>query len=327
MIGGGDRSGAPETATGPMIRVLQPNPAMDRIELVDSIELGAVNRSVDVRALPGGKGIIVARALRALGVPVAAYGFVGGLVGGYLRAACASLGIVDRHDTIAGETRICQIIVERSSGRSTVLNEPGPLLTDDDGRRGLATITGDCRPDDVVVVAGSAPRGLPATFCGDVVRAVQERGARAVVDTSGTQLRHAQARAPWLVKTNAAEFAAAQAGPPPLTEADQVAAMRRQLDRGTWCVIVTQGAAGALAVSRDGIWRVTVPSVRVVNATGSGDVFLAGLVAALVAGEPLTVALARAAAGAVGCALLLEPLLPAPDELERLLGLITVTEG
>lgn len=310
-----------------MIRVLQPNPAMDRIELVDSIELGAVNRSVDVRALPGGKGFNVARALRALHVPVAAYGFAGGLVGGYLHAACASLGIVDRHDPIAGETRICQIIVERGSGRSTVLNEPGPRLTRSDGRRGLATIAGDCQPDDVVVIAGSAPRGLAATFCAEVVTAVQERGARAVVDTSGALLGHALARAPWLVKTNAAEFGAANGGRSLPTEAELIIAMREQVDRGTWCVIVTQGAAGAIAVSRNSTWRVTVPSVQVVNATGSGDVFLAGLIAALVAGEPLTLALARGAAGAVGSTQLLEPSLPAPDDLERLLAMITVTEG
>lgn len=116
MTEGDERPPAPETSVGPMVRVLQPNPAMDRIELVDSIELGAVNRSVDVRALPGGKGFNVARALVALRVPVAAYGFAGGLVGGYLREACASLGIVDRHEPIAGETRICQVIVERGSG-------------------------------------------------------------------------------------------------------------------------------------------------------------------------------------------------------------------
>ena len=327
MTSGGNRPGTPVTSTGPMVRILQANPGMDRIELVDSFELGEVNRSVDVRVVPGGKGSNVARALRTLGVPVAAYGLVGGLVGGYLRAACASLGIVDRFDAIAGETRICDIIVERGSGRSTVLNEPGPRLTRSDGRRALARIVGDCQPDDIVIVAGSAAPGLPGTFCADVVTAVRERGARAVVDTSGGQLRHAMARAPWLIKTNIAEFGAVHGGRPLKTEAALCAAMRRQLDRGTWCVVVTQGAAGATAISRDGAWRVTVPSVRVVNATGSGDVFLAGLVAGLIAGKPLPDALARGAAGAVGSTQLLEPSLPAADVVERLRAEIVVTEG
>ena len=321
-----DPGGGAAEATRPMIHVMQPNPAMDRIQPVASFVLGAVNRSDDVRVVPGGKGLNVARGLRDLGIPVAAYGFAGGFVGAYLRAACASLGIVDRHTAVNGESRICQIIVERDSGRSTVLNEPGPRVTRDDGRRLLASVTRQCRQGDIVVITGGTPPGLPEDFYARAVEAIQRRGGRAVVDTAGVQLRHALRYAPWIVKTNADEYVNASEGEPPRTEGELVAAMRRQVARGSWAVILTQGSSGAIAVTGVESWRIAVPAVRTVNATGSGDLFLAGLVAGLTAGDPLQDALKRAAACAVGSVTTLEPSAPPDRRLRQLMADITVAE-
>ena len=47
-----------------MIRVLQANPAMDRIEVLARFDLDAVNRSFEVHVMPGGKGLNVARGIR-----------------------------------------------------------------------------------------------------------------------------------------------------------------------------------------------------------------------------------------------------------------------
>ncbi len=244
-----DPGGGATEATRPAIHVMQPNPAMDRIQPVASFVLGAVNRSDDVRVVPGGKGLNAARGLRDLGIPVAAYGFAGGFVGAYLRAACASLGIVDRHTAVDGESRICQIIVERDSGRSTVLNEPGPRVTRDDGRRLLASVTRQCRQGDVVVITGGTPPGLPEDFYARAVEAIQRRGARAVVDTAGVQLRHALRCAPWIVKTNTDEYVNASEGESPRTEGELVAAMRRQVARGSWAVILPKARRVRIAVT------------------------------------------------------------------------------
>jgi sugar/nucleoside kinase (ribokinase family) len=49
-------------------------------------------------------------------------------------------------------------------------------------------------------------------------------------------------------------------------------------------VVVTEGRAGATWVSRDGMWTVPAPTVDVVDATGAGDAFDAGLLAAWLSG-------------------------------------------
>ncbi len=97
-----------------MIRVVGANPAMDRVAAWPPVRLGAVNRAAEVLVLAGGKGLNVCHGVRSLGGRVAAYGFVGGEVGAFIRRGCAEAGIDDRLTPIAGETRVTR--VERLTG-------------------------------------------------------------------------------------------------------------------------------------------------------------------------------------------------------------------
>ena len=61
-------------------------------------------------------------------------------------------------------------------------------------------------------------------------------------------------------------------------------------------LVVTDGAAGAEAVGSDARHEATAPPAEVVDATGAGDVFAAGLIHALVRGDGMSDALAEATA-------------------------------
>jgi tagatose 6-phosphate kinase len=106
------------------------------------------------------------------------------------------------------------------------------------------------------------------------------------VDTSGTALAEAVGAAMSEamiamrvgIKVNAEE-AAALVGRPVVSPESAAAAAEAIRRRGTPRVAITLGAAGAVLVS-DGIrlWA-RPPAIAEVNAVGSGDCFLAGLVA------------------------------------------------
>jgi sugar/nucleoside kinase (ribokinase family) len=64
-------------------------------------------------------------------------------------------------------------------------------------------------------------------------------------------------------------------------------------------VVVTRGAEGALAIHGKERLRVPAPEVEVVDTTGAGDVFAAGLVHGLVAGRAMAEALRTAVSWAV----------------------------
>ncbi len=81
-------------------------------------------------------------------------------------------------------------------------------------------------------------------------------------------------------------------------------------------VVVTRGAAGAEAFGEGRRLDVPAPAVPVVDSTGAGDVFAAGLVHALARGAPMEEALAKAVAW--GAAAVAAPGLPSREEILRL---------
>ena len=152
-----------------MIRVVGANPAMDRIATWPPLRLGEVNRAASVAVVPGGKGFNVARAAIRLGSDATAYGFLGGPVGESLRGMIRADGVIDRHTTIAAGTRVCFIVVEPEPGRTTVLNEPGPAVTDAEVAHFTDLLAADCQAGDTVVLAGSLPDSVDPTVAAKVV--------------------------------------------------------------------------------------------------------------------------------------------------------------
>jgi 1-phosphofructokinase family hexose kinase len=302
------------------IRIVGPNPAVDRIEVLDSFVVNGVNRSTETRTLPGGKSMIVGRGVRRLGHVPVMYGFLGGSTGGFVRDQVVALGMIDRHVQIAGETRVTPILVDRSTGRSTVVNEAGPTVSAEEALELLHRLDDEVRPGDLVVTTGSLPPGLPDGFHGDVVGIAQRRGARAFVDTSGMALAEAVRRKPWLVKPNFAEFAELIHEPIDIVDLLGIGhAMQRVVERFEIPhLVVTLGEHGS--IYSDGLASVhaTAPEVEVRNPTGSGDLLLAGLVAYLAVGASMLDALRGGTAAGSAGASRLDPDLSGPQEVTDL---------
>ena len=78
--------------------------------------------------------------------------------------------------------------------------------------------------------------------------------------------------------------------------ADPFAAGRRIAGKYLQWMVITHGAEGAVAHGASGALHVRAPRVRVVDSTGAGDVFAAGLLHGLGRGEAMEIALGRAVA-------------------------------
>lgn len=308
-----------------MIRVVGANPAMDRVALWPGLVVGGVNRATHVTVMAGGKSLNLARAARALGEDVAAYGFLGGRAGEALRATIVAHGIVDRHTRIEDETRICFVVVDPVAGHTTMLNEPGPTVTRAETTRFLDDLRADCRAEDVVILSGSLPDSVDPAVAGEIITVGNEAGARSIADIHGQALREAVSRRPRMVKCNRDELAGlvgvdiSDAGGLARYRARPLSELARDMQRvrasGIGLVVVTLGEDGALLADDSGCLRVRVPRVQVVNATGSGDVFLAGLVVGLERGQSARDAIVLGAAcGTVAATRLPAELPPDFDE-------------
>ncbi|TDE10367.1 1-phosphofructokinase family hexose kinase [Jiangella asiatica] len=269
-----------------------PNPAADVTYEVAALMPGATHRVRRVLRRPGGKGVNVARVLRALDVPATVVVPVGGPTGEWLVDALRA-----EHDTgfrvlavpVAAETRRTVTVVD-GSGTATALNEPGRPLTEAEWAGFLAATADALIGAAAMTVSGSLPVGAPADLPARLVALARDAGVPAVVDTSGPPLLAAVEAGPDVVKPNAEELAEIAAGD------DALVAARRLVALGARRVVVSRGADGLLGVDADGGWHVpAVPGVAG-NPTGAGDAAVAALAHALVAGTAWPYALVDAAA-------------------------------
>ena len=151
------------------------------------------------------------------------------------------------------------------------------------------------------------------------VRAARERGARTILNVAPAVPVPEEILALLDVvvvnSQEAAGVAAALGG----RDCDPMTAARRIVAAGAGAVIVTLGAAGALARTATEAWRVGAASVDVVDAVGAGDSFVGTLSAALDGGTGLAAALHRAAvAGSLACRKLgAQSSLPDAAEIDR----------
>ncbi len=297
----------------PRMHIVCPNPALDRIQFLPEFRPYEVNRVTRVISLAGGKGMIVSRGARRLGARVNAYGFVGGSVGQFIRQGCDAMGAVDRHVEVNGDTRITPVIIEQGTGRSTVLNEKGPHIEPAAERQLLDDLAAQIIPGDVVITTGSLPEGCRSDFHACVLDIALQGRARALIDAHGAALGAVIAalsvddypndRSKVIIKINVHELAellaVRVAAEDDKALADQVAGL---VDRAGATFVVTRGANGAVWHQAGKEIYATSPAVATVNATGSGDSFLAGLGFALGQGqtpdEAMTLASAMGAANA-----------------------------
>jgi tagatose 6-phosphate kinase len=284
-----------------MILCITPNPAVDRTARVSRVVVGEILRPLEVLALPGGKGLNVARAARTLGGDVCTTGVVGGHSGQWLVEEAAIEGLNPRFVTGGHETRTTYV-VSGDDGRSVMVYEKGvdqPQSTFDEL---ISLLRNDLlRGCSHAVVAGGLPSGVDPKYLGRIVAACREAGVPCVVDSHGPSVLPALAEKPFILKATPEEMAESGLGS---RGSDPLALARAAVKRGAEACVVTLGARGAVACYGADTWRVTVPRQNAINAVGAGDAFTAGLVVALSNSRQFEEALIQA--GAAGAASVLQ---------------------
>lgn len=260
------------------------NPALDLTVRLPRLDVGEVNRSESVLSQAAGKGLNVAQVLADLGHSLSVTGFLGADNAQPFDALFSRRGFVDAFVRVSGETR-SNIKLAESSGRITDINGPGPQVgaSDQDALLDhLDRIAGD---HEVVVVAGSLPRGVDPQWLRELLLRLGRRGLRVAFDSSGEALRAGLEATPWLVKPNEVELAEA-CGQPLADEHALVAQVETLRTRGIEQVVLSQGADGVCWFGPQGDWRSVPPKVEVASTVGAGDSLLAGMLHGLLAGWP-----------------------------------------
>ncbi len=289
-----------------MIITVALNPAIDLTLEVDHFQQADTNRVLALRQDIGGKGINVARVLKAIGYEALACGFAPGVRGRQIEEQLLDSSIGCDFIYIPGEVRTNITILDRATHAHTQLVLPGPTLERSAIALLMERLRRRMRSSTWLVLAGSIPPpGDPAVYV-DLIRMAADHGGRTVLDADGPVVEailESDVR-PTLLKMNDHELARLLHFNIE-SEDEALLAARRVRARGVANVVVTLGSDGAIAVTSEGEFRVSSPRIEVVSAVGAGDAFLSGLMYGLVKGGDWETALPIAsAAGAAAC---LEP--------------------
>jgi 1-phosphofructokinase len=253
------------------------NPALDHTVHIPQFQAGAVNRVQQQRIDPGGKGINVAKVVRALGYPVAVTGFLGQDNSKVFHEYFQRQAINNYFVEVAGAARVNIKIVDDQSEKVTEINFPGLESSGGDLERLIGAIQRLADEHQWFVLAGSLPQGLPDTIYQRLIAIVKQQGVKVLLDSSGPALREGIKAIPDAIKPNLEELSQLM-GKPLVKEPEIRKAIADLLAGGIQQVIVTLGAQGAIIAEKDQTLRVRPPTVAAKSTVGAGDALVAGFV-------------------------------------------------
>ena len=147
----------------------------------------------------GGRGVTVARLLRAFGHDVLAAGLAGGVAGELIRKDLAESGVPTAFTLIRGESRRIFRFAGPEPEPVRQFGEQGPYITTEELGRFAADYRRLMAEAAAVVLCGSLPDGLPPEIYGSLVTYAAEAGVPVILDAGGEELKHAVGHRPDLV--------------------------------------------------------------------------------------------------------------------------------
>ncbi len=270
-----------------MILTVTLNPALDRTMTAPNFQAGMRHRATDTVILPGGKGINVARSVKALGRPVIATGFVGGRKGDQIVADLNGEGVLCDFVRVAGESRISTAVVDPATGSITEINEQGPDIQRLEFDALLDKLDYLGRAVEIAVLAGSIPPGLGDDCYAEMIQRLKPLGVKTFFYTYADPLRQGIKARPEYIFPKLIE-AEKVIGYEFTTMEDRVLAARRMREMGAGSVVITYrfGCIAELAI--DGAHRTFVcrmPEVDTLSPLGWGDALVGGYAVKLMDGE------------------------------------------
>ncbi len=311
-----------------MIITVTLNAAIDKSLSVPNFRLGRRHRTVEQRTMAGGKGVNVARTLKALGQPVIATGFAGGVTGTHIVEQLTDEAVLNDFVRIREESRTNTSVLDPTTGEQTEINERGPSVSEREVELFADKLLYLARGAAIVVFAGSLPRGVEPEIYASLIRDLARMEVTTVIDTDGEPLHHAVRAEPDVVSPNVLE-AEELVGHEFAGEEERSLAVREIAALGPREAIMTLPDGCFAQVLVDGqpsLKRARVQPREPVAKSGSGDAFLAGYLAARYESRAPDQCLRfGVACGAESTARLGAGLID-PREARRLIGEVELTE-
>lgn len=259
-----------------MIYTLTLNPSIDYVVHMDEFIGGVTNRTTCEEYFIGGKGINVSCILAELGIESTALGFTAGFTGEAIENGLKELGI--RSDFIRLKEGISRINIKVKADKESEINCQGPHISEEEFEK-LLSKTNDITDGDTIVLAGSIPKTVSDDAYERILKRLENKDLRIVVDATKKLLLNCLSFRPFLIKPNRQELSEIFKCEVNSEQETEVCA-KELMKMGARNVIVSLGGDGAVLFAEDGnTYHSGVVKEKVLNTVGSGDSMVAGFIA------------------------------------------------
>jgi fructose-1-phosphate kinase PfkB-like protein len=167
------------------------------------------------------------------------------------------------------------VLVE-DSGDSTLITEKGIPLAEGNIQELIELMEKEMRLGDYLVLSGDVSNTNPGIYS-RILRELNSKKPAVFLDTSGSALKECTGLGLFLLKPNLDELSFLCGRNVSNGIDDVIEAVKSLSHNNINTIAVSMGAAGSLLCAKEGIYQATPPEVNVINTTGCGDCFLAGL--------------------------------------------------
>jgi len=258
------------------------NPALDKSAKVAEMTPFDKLDCVDITYHPGGGGINISRVLNRLAIESHCLFPYGGKTGEHLIALLQEEYIAVFSTPISIWTRENFAVFDTKTNLQFRFGMPTESFSESEMENVERLINEQVTDNDIFVVSGSLPKGLPNEYYSKNLTA---KGVKVIVDTSGPVFSEVLKNELFLIKPNQKELARL-AGKDSLTKEEREAfAMQLVTSNVSKYVVVSLGKEGAFMAHKNGIEYVAAPGILVKSTIGAGDSMVAGLIYAIVKNE------------------------------------------
>lgn len=260
-----------------MILIITLNPLLERRFYYSSVVEGKVNRKGKVIFQAGGKGLNVSRQLKKFGIDSYNLIFSGGNDGKILRECLKKENLQFTSVHTESETRQAAVIISENDKKVTSYFSENSAVTEKEIAEMKSRIEKMIVNCEIVVISGSAPTADAEKLVPFTINLANELDKISVCDFYGNSLREAIDSSPTILHNNFSEIE--ESLNVELKNDNQISEFLNSLyQKGIKRVFLTDEGNEFYAQNFDYRYKIHPPKINLVDSTGSGDAFVAGII-------------------------------------------------
>ncbi len=259
-----------------MILTVTLNPLLERRFVFKNLNFNSENRNGSSSLKAGGKGINVSRQLNFLNIDNIALTFLGGLNGKALKEILIKENIKNVSIHTKDETRDAAIIVDESSSKILTFFRSDSILFLNEVNEFIEKLKKMIENCEMVIFSGSSPCKEADAIFPFGIEYANKLDKISICDTYGNHLKDCIEKSPTIIHNNVSEVERSL-NISLKSESEKIEFLNQLYLKGIKQSYLTDGEKSFYASNFDYQFKIEIPQIEVVDSTGSGDSFVAGI--------------------------------------------------